>query len=362
MSASNDKHLNSKNEIALAEFITAANATGRYLLSKWWMITLAAVIGGVLGVVVAWLQKPKYQSLLTFSLEENSGGLGNALSIAAEFGFNLGGGGKDIFAGENIITILTSRRVVEGVLLSADTFQGKTSTLADYYLQISNLKKKYTNHPRLGTINFPPTLERNKFSYHQDSVLFVIYKQIVTSALVSRKPDRKLNLYEVSFISPEERFSKLFTERLIQKAISFYTELRTKRSKQTLQVLEEQVASLSSSAKGAIQYRAEVQDANLNPAFADQSAKIQQKQLDLSAYGGAYAELFKNLELARYQYLQDVPLLQVIDAPAYPLKLIKRGRLLTGLAGAIVFGLLAIFYLYLRRSYKKIISSLPPSA
>ena len=84
--------------------------------------------------------------------------------------------------------------------------------------------------------------------------------------------------------------------------------------------------------------------------------RLQKKQVDISVYGGAYGELFKNLELARYQYLKDIPLLQVIDEPRYPMKKIKRGRLLTGLMFAIGASLLTAFILVVSRPGKKFIA------
>jgi hypothetical protein len=49
--------------------------------------------------------------------------------------------------------------------------------------------------------------------------------------------------------------------------------------------------------------------------------------------------MFKNLELARFQYLKSIPLMQVIDNADYPMKKIKMGKLKT----AIIFSVIAAF-------------------
>ncbi len=324
-----------------------------YFLKRWWIFLIAGVLGGILGIVYATMQKPVYKSRLTFALEDNGGGLSGALNLAAQFGINLGGTGKDIFSGDNIIAILSSRRIIEDVLLSRDTIRGKEVTLADRYLQIGKLEKFYTNHKRLGTVRFPAGLPREKYTYHQDSVLFVIYNSIIKNALLVEKPDRKFNLYTIEFKSQDEKYAKIFVERLLSSAIQFYTELRTKRSRQTIDILENQIARIKGGALGAISRRADIQDANMNPAFADQSAKLQQYQVDISAYGGAYAEVFKNLEIARYQYLQDIPLLQVVDAPRYPMENLKKGRKIM----AIYFGLFFVFATFVVLYIRKFIES-----
>jgi len=328
-----------------------------YFLKWWWIIGLAVILGGILGVLYATYQKSVYQSRLTFALEENTGGLNGALGLAAQFGINIGGGGKDIFAGENIIAILNSRRIIEDVLLSADTINRNPVTLAQKYLEITNISKIFTNHKRLGTINFPAGVTREKFTYHQDSVLYILYKSIIENDLKVEKPDRKFNLYSIEFISKNEWFSKIFIERLLSSAIDFYTDLRTIRSRKTISILEKQLATLKGNTIGAISKRADIQDANINPVFADQPAKMQKFNLDVTAYGGAYSEVFKNLELAKYQYLQDIPLLQIIDAPNYPMENLKKGKKMTGIYGGVILGLLTIMALYFQKVYKSIMNT-----
>lgn len=338
-----------QNQVQLFALIHSIKQFANYFLKRWYILFFAGVIGGGLGILYASFQKPNFQSRLTFALEENSGGLSGALNLAAQFGISIGNGGKDIFAGDNIIAILSSRRMVEDVLLSVDTIDNNAITLAQHYLELNKMSKYYTNHKRLGTIRFPVGLPREKFTYHQDSVLYVLYKAIATNQLKVEKPDRKFNLYSIEFISGNEKFSKIFIERLLSSAIKFYTELRTRRSRQTIEILEAQLARLKGNTIGAISKRADVQDANLNPVFTDQLSNVQKFTVDVSAYGGAYAEVFKNLELAKYQYLQDIPLLQIIDAPNFPMENLKKGRLITGIYFAFAFGFFAFIALYFKK-------------
>jgi uncharacterized protein involved in exopolysaccharide biosynthesis len=322
-----------------------------FMLRRWWIIALVVLLAGSAGVVYAWLEKPKFQSNLSFALEEGSGGgLSGALSLAAEFGLNLGGS-KSIFAGDNILQIVGSRRVVENVLLTVDSTapDGKVRTLAQYILDIKRDGKSFQGGKsmRSDTVNFPVNKLREHFSYLEDSVLFVIYQEEVLENLIAHRPDKKLGIFEIKYTSTDERFAKIFTERLMAETVDFYIELRSKKSKQTLEILENRVASLKGNVTGAISSRSAIQDANLNPAFAAAQAPLIQRQLDISAYGGAYSELFKNLELARYQFLQDVPLLQVIDNVNYPLKKIKKGRLMTGILFSMIAGIITVLILTL---------------
>ena len=109
-----------------------------YVQKKWLIFIIVGLLGGLAGYFYAAMQKPMYKSKLTFALDEGgSGGNAGGLSgLASQFGLNVGGG-KDIFGGDNIIEIMKSRRMVERVLLSSDTFTGnKPETLIEYYFTL----------------------------------------------------------------------------------------------------------------------------------------------------------------------------------------------------------------------------------
>lgn len=330
------------NVITFKELMYAIKYWFRNIIKRVWIIVLAGIVGGTLGVYYAYHTKSKYKSKLTFALEENSGGLGGAVDLAAEFGISLGGSNKNIFQGENIIPILTSRRVVEQVLLSPDTLNGEIQTMASYYIAITSEGKKIDTSSRLSKVSFPVGQSRTSFTYLQDSLLFNIYSAITGKMLNVSRPDKKLNIYEVSVISNNERFTKVLTEKIVEAAVDFYTYLKLKRSMETVSLLQAEVASMKGSTNNAIRNKATIQDLNVNPVFAQQQAMIQEKQLDVSAYGGAYGELFKSLEMARYQMLKETPLLQIIDDVHYPMEKIKPGRLRTGVLVGTLLTVLAV--------------------
>lgn len=88
-----------------------------------------------------------------------------------------------------------------------------------------------------------------------------------------------------------------------------------------------------------ISSKASTEDANLNTAFAGATVPLLKEQSNTEVYGAAYAEMFKNLEMARFQYLKSIPLMQIIDAANYPMKKIKISKL----KAALIFGVVATF-------------------
>ena len=119
-----------------------------------------------------------------------------------------------------------------------------------------------------------------------------------------------------------------------------------------LDVLEQRVGAMKGSLGGAISSRAAIQDANVNPAYASAQAPVLIRQSDITVYGAAYTELFKNQELARVQYLKDLPLLQIVDDCDYPMKKIKSGRLKMAVIFALLANLLTIIILMINRVIK----------
>lgn len=329
--------------------VRTLNAIFRFILRKWWLFVIVGLMAGVGGIIYSIYQKPTYKSRLTFALDdgESGGGIGSFMNLASQFGLSIGGG-KDIFAGDNILEIMKSRRMIERVLLSVDTFDNKAYTMIDYYLEKLNEGR---SDPKKENIKFPKGQLRSDFSYQQDSLLYKVYQQFFDKFIVTQRPDRKLNIYEVSVTSTNEKFTKDFTDRIVAETNNFYIEIRTKKAKETLNVLEERTAAMKENLNSSIKGRAVVQDVNINPAFSEAQVPVQKQQTNIQVYGAAYGEMFKNLELARFQYLNEIPLMQVIDRADYPMEKIKLGKLKSAFLFAVFFDLLLLLGLWAKRTF-----------
>lgn len=314
----------------------------RNLLKRWYLFLIVGLLAGACGFIYAFTKKPAYKSHLTFALDDgNGGGIGNFLNLASQFGLNIGGG-KDIFAGDNILDIMKSRRMLEGVFLSTDTFDNKPYTLLEYFLDIRGKREK---NPILSAIHFPAGKSKATYSYQQDSVLYAISNDFADNFITAERPDRKLSIYEVSVTSPNEKFTKVFTDRIVNETNNFYIEIRTKKAKETLDVLEERVATMKSNLNSSISNRAAVEDVNVNPAFSAAQVPVLKQQANIQVYSAAYGEMFKNLELARFQYLNEIPLMQIIDAADYPMQKVKLGKLKAAILFAFFADLLLLIIL-----------------
>jgi hypothetical protein len=330
----------------------------KIILKKWWLFAVVTILAGIGGIVYATMQVPKYESDLTFALDAGStvGTLSGAMNLAAQFGIG-SGSGLSMFDGDNILEIMKSRRMVETVLLTTESFDNHPYTLVQYFIEKLDMNKELGKKATSKKISFPVGVKKNELTYLQDSFLYCVYNSFVKNNLAATRPDKKLSIYEVKVTSMNEKFSKIFTDRIVQETSSYYKEITSKKDKETLDILEERVAFISGNIGKSIDSRAVLHDANLNPAMAQTESPGVKQQYNIQAYSEAYKEMFKTLEMARYQYLKKIPLLQIIDNADYPMKKIKTSKLKAAAASVIVFNLLAIIVLMLMINFKRSIEN-----
>lgn len=302
----------------------------------WWLFAIVCLIAITVGYFYAVKTPVKYKSRLTFALEEgNSNNLSNLYNLASQFGISVGGE-SSFFAGDNIVPIIKSRKIVESVLLSIDSVAGRPIRLIDIYQKLGS--KKGEKRP---SVDFPAQLSRNQFSAQQDSVLFQIYQEFSRSLINVDRPDKRLSIYEINVTTSNEQLTHDFCKRLLDSTNDFYIELKTQKFKQTLDVLERRAEAMQGNLNQSIYERAATQDKNLNPAFAQADVPVLKQQSNIQVYGAAYAELFKNLEITRLHYLNSFPIIQKIDDVNYPMERVKKSKSKTmALFGAV--GLLLV--------------------
>lgn len=305
---------NSVNNSSLSLNAQSIKVALRYLKKKYLLISLAVLLGLAFAIFYCTIKKPVYTANLTFSMEgeDNSSG-GSIMSLAAQFGLDLGGSGVGgIFEGDNIIELFKSRRIIETALLQP--YAESNKSYADEFLDVAGFRPSTEVPPNMFPVN-----SNKPFTRAQDSVMGKIHEAIASIYLEVGKPDIKLNIYTMSFESLNENFSKAFTELLIKEVTKFYVDSKTKRARYNVEVLQKRTDSIKNAFDMALYGRAGIIDANLNPAFQTPMVGAQQKQTDITVLGTAYGELLKNLEIAKYSLLKATPYIQIIDGPRYPL-------------------------------------------
>ncbi|MBC7511633.1 MAG: lipopolysaccharide biosynthesis protein [Ferruginibacter sp.] len=330
---------------SLAETIELINGWFSYLLGKWVILLIAGIVCGAAGVLYSIMQKPIYTAELTFAPENESANMGSYASIAAQFGFDMGGPTGSAFEGENLSEFLQSRMMIENTLLTPLESKDSGSLLINYYIMQKQLNNAWGKDPYLKDYLF--TKAYNHGNRSRDSILKKIIKEVGIKLNIQKK-DKKLNIISAKMKDGDEMFAKLFIENLVNNGIKYYVNYRSGKSRRNVAILQRQTDSFYSLLTGGITAVAVGNDLNVNPIKQVVRAGLQKKQVDLQVNSKIYEEVSKQLELSKISLHRETPFIQIIDMPVLPLDKEKLGRLkalmIFGLAG----GFLALLYFSFR--------------
>ena len=348
-------------EISLKELVLKIKEWYQFLLTKWRLIILAGIIGGLIGFTYAYFQKPTYKAALTFAMEDEKsggGGLGGALGLASQFGIDLGSSGGGAFSGANLIELMKSRKLVEKTLLSPIEVDGKAQSLVEYYLAFNEIKKDWDEKPLLKNVSFPIDADRTKFTLQQDSILKNLAAGLIKTDLVISQKDKKVSILSIEMNSTNEQFAKVFCETIAKETSEYYVEIKSKKSKMNVDILQHQADSIRAELNSAITGVAAAADNvfNLNSAMNVRRTPSARRQVDVQANTAILTQLVGNLELAKVTLRKETPLLQIIDRPSFPLEKEKVGKLKSMALGGFLAGFLTVLYLVFSSLYKKLIA------
>lgn len=344
-------------EISLKELLINVKELYIYLLSKWKIIVLAGIVGGVLGLAYAFSKKPIYTATLTFALEDDKASGGGGLgSLASSFGIDLGGGGGSMFAGSNLTELFKSRIMVEQTLLTPVTVNGKVISLAEMYIQNAKWRDSWNNNPKYKDIQFLPDTKRNYFTRVHDSILGVIYQDLSRSSLSVGPKDKKSAIISMDVVSGNEFFSLYFCEALARQVGKFYVTTKSKKARMNMEILERQTDSIRAELNSAITGVGIANDNTfmLNPALNVRRTPSARRQVDVQANTAILTELVKQTELAKVTLRKETPLIQVIDRPILPLPKERFGKAKGIVMGGFVVGFLTVLGLIVKRILKQL--------
>lgn len=329
-------------EISLKELLEKVKSIWKILLSKWLIISLAGLLGGILGVGYAFLHPVKYTARLSFVVEEGKSAAGGLASLAGQFGFDLGGGSGGIFSGDNILLFLKSEGLIRETLLTFYDAAGKI-TLADRYAEASNLKDDWLDDMEIGPIDFSK-YSNNRLPRLEDSLIQKIITVIVKRDLIIAKPDKKASFIEVKIITRDELLSSLFAERLVKIATNRYVESKIKTKVANIAKLQLKADSLAALLNNKTYAAAASQQTlvDANPALrtAPIASEISSREKTMAAT--IFAEVVKNLELSKTILNQETPVIQLVDQSTLPLPKEKTSKLMSLITGIFLAGFLAI--------------------
>ena len=345
-------------EITLKELLEKAKEWYSYLLSQWKIILLAGVIGAALGLGYSISKKPIYTATLSFALEdEKGGGMNGALGLASSFGIDLGSSGGGAFSGSNLNELFKSRSMVVQTLMQPVQYGNDSISLAEMYIQIKEWRKVWNEKPKLKAIQFPPLTKPKYFTREHDSIMSIIYNNIISSSLSVAQKDKKIAITSIDVKSENEAFAKIFSETLAKQVSDFYVDTKSKKARMNMAILQKQTDSIRAELNGAITGVAVANDNTfmLNPALNVNRAPSAKRQVDVQANTAILTELVKQTELAKVTLRKETPLIQIIDQPILPLPKERFCKAKGILVGGFLAGFLIVLGLIGRRLIKTLV-------
>lgn len=343
-----------KVEITLKELVLKIKEWFSFILSKWMIISLFSAIGSLLGLFYSLNNKAIYVAELTFTVENDKPMILGS-SLASALGFDLAGSNNEgIFSSTNMIELFKSRRMIEKTLLKTVPSNNKIISLADMY----HLNNK-SNEKIIKTQNilFPINKSRQEFTRLQDSILGVIYNDIKINFLKIDQLDKKTTIIKVEMRYENELFAKYFLDALTQVVSDDYYEMKTKKSKINMMVLQRQIDSVRAELNNILNGIEIVKEntLNLNKDLNIRRLNLKKQQVYIEINTKVLTELTKQLEISKVAVRKDTPLIQVIDSPILPLPKVLFGKIKGITIGGFLAGLLMILGLIVKRIFKKIV-------
>ncbi len=305
-------------ELSFKSFLLKIAELYRFILSKWKLLLLWLVIGGLVGVCYSFTKQTTYVARCRFVLDESGGNASQYAGIASMIGIDLGGNSSGLFQGDNILELYKSRPMVLKTLLTPAIFNGRKQLLIDKFIEFNKLRLKWNENPKLKLVNF----NTKSFSRIQDSLVTQIIGDIDKTYLNVSRPDRKTGIIAVEVKAQDEQFAKVFNEQIVKNVNDFYIQTKTTKSQHALAALERQEDTIRRSFNKSISSIASSTDANINLNLARQAIKVpsQLKQVNAETSRAILAELVKNIEFTKLSLQRETPLIQLVDWPVYPLE------------------------------------------
>jgi hypothetical protein len=280
--------------------------------------------------------------------------MGDLSSLASLAGINASSfiDASSLFQIDNIQELYRSNSMIKKTLMSIANDGKKDFVLLKRFLKAENLENKWH---KLG-VDINNLGSAKLVSRTKDSLVKNLIKRIKKENLIVDKPSRKTTILEIGFDHKDEILAKTFNENLVQIVNQFYNKTKTLKTGSNLKILQRQSDSVKIVLDTSIMLLAEIDQSipNPNPLSKVNLVPYQKAMIDVQANSAIYQELLKQLELAKVTHRNNMPLIQVIDSPNYPLEN-SRWKLFKTILYGIIFGLgFSVFLL----SFKRTIDSL----
>jgi hypothetical protein len=346
-------------EFSPRKFILMIQGMGRYLLSKWWIILGAGILFALAGAAYSLTKKPQFIAEMTFVLDEEAtqSPRSGISQLSEELG--LGGDAGGVFSSPtNIMELMQSRLLIEKTLRSTVQVEGKKVLLADFFLDSLEYREKWKmkKSPYYHIDFLKKNKDKNEALY-ESGLMRSIYETLISENIKIEKKGKETTIFSVQCISKHQLFSKYFLEELLNTVTQYYVEKKTERAKLNVDFIQKRTDSVRQAYNIALYGRAEFADAFFNPSKQTPLVAREKQQTDIQILRASYVELTRSLESAKTTLMRETPLIQYLDMPILPLKMLSSNMIKNAMVAFFLGGFLTAGILLFRKIMRAIIAN-----
>ena len=345
-------------EFSPRKFILLVQGTGRYILSKWWIIIGVGVLLALAGAIYTMTRKPLFIAEVTFVLDEEAtqpqrSGISE---LSEELGLTTDAGG--VFSSPtNIMELMQSRLLVEKTLRSTVRVESRPVLLADFFLDSLEYREKWMKKSPYIHVDFLAKNKSKEQVMFESGIMRSMCETLNSQNIKIEKKGKGTTIFSVQCSSTHPLFSKFFLEELLNTVTQYYVDRKTERAKLNVDFIQKRTDSVRQAYNAALYGRAEFTDAFFNPNRQTPLVSREKQQTDIQILRASYVELTRSLEAAKTSLMRETPLIQYLDLPQLPLKVLRGNMIKNALVAFFVGVFLTIGILVVRKSLKVIISN-----
>lgn len=246
--------------------------------------------------------------------QEKSSSYSPLMQIMGQFGIS---SGSESVNAEKIVELLFTRLIIVNTLFKTDTINNQPNLLINHFVNEFDVNNWYGGEPNFQNVNFK-TKSGGNYSVEENKLIQDIYKEIIEHHLTAGISDN--GIVEVNYKSISESFSKKYLDNLFETISQYYISKSNQKQRETFDIVKYYNDSLRTTLRKTEAEWAILSDKNVFKVKNEGRLNQLRKTHELEALNAAYIESVKNLELAKFNLINQTPILQLIDQPVFPLK------------------------------------------
>lgn len=309
----------------------------KYFLNyKWWFI-LVVFIGSCLSVVKRQNQEDVYVAETSLQInQENSGGIGDMLGLVSNIGFGKRGRGME---DAKFLDIAQSNDIIARTLLSS--FK-KDSTLLDLFLSISPRTEEFVSELFPDRWDYPDSI--SDFSEKDWTIIKNICFVLKGKMIVFETSED--GVISLTVKSNNQKFSVEFSTAYLNLVNSYFVEKNTLKDKIVVDKISFVVDSVRQVLFQKESELATFRDKNNFTVLSKGLTDLGRLEREVHILNMMYLQSVNRLEISKFKLLNNTPIIDVYDNPHYPLINEKQGVIKSVIIGAVVGGVVFVFFLF----------------